>query len=246
MRKVLFLQYALTAVVIAGFGLTAFGLLLVDFLFPGTVRTWSIFRGDMDLNLILLVVFGLQHSLMARRPFKAFMQKLLPSTLVQSTYVMWSGFTLFVLSLLWTPVSPPLYDIWGTPWGYAVLLPWILGAGIVAVSAFQVGGAELIGLNAVKAIWEEKPQVNIPFSRHGLHNVVRHPIYLGSLLIFWTSPTMTHDHLFFAEVMTAYVLVGIYFEERDLVKRFGEAYLTYQKEVPMLIPFTKRRPKRSS
>jgi len=241
MRKVLFLQFALTAVVIAGFGLAAFGLLLVDFLFPGTVRNWSIFRGDMDLNLILMVVFGLQHSLMARRPFKSFMNKVLPLPLVQATYVMWSGFALFVLSLLWTPVSPPIYDIWGTPWGYVVLIPWVLGAGIVAVSALQVGGAELIGLHAVKSIWEEKPVAAVPFSRKGLYKVVRHPLYLGSLLMFWTTPIMTRDHLFFAEVMTAYVLVGMYFEERDLVRRFGEDYVLYQKEVPMLIPFAKRR-----
>ena len=241
MRRLLFLQYALTAVVIAGFGLLAFGMLLIDFLFPETIRSWSIFRGDMNLNLALLLIFGLQHSLMARRPVKNFLAKVLSPVLVTPTYVLWSGFTLFTLAALWVPLSPPLYDLWRTVWGYLTLVPWVLGVGIVAVTALQQGGAELVGLNAVRAIWLNQEPISLPFSTPGLYKVVRHPLYLGMLLIFWSTPTMTHDHLFFAEVMTAYILIGAWFEERDLVHRFGDEYRTYQKNVPMLIPFLKLR-----
>ncbi len=239
MRRLLFLQYSLTAVVIAGFGLLAFGMLMVDFLFPETIRSWSIFRGDMDLNLALLLVFGFQHSIMARRPVKALLGKLIPKELVLPTYVMWSGFTLFVLSALWVPLSPPLYDLWGTPWGYLTLVPWVAGLLITGIAALQMGGAELIGLNAVKAIWTGQEQEPIQFAAPGLYQYVRHPLYLGMLLMFWSTPTMTHDHLFFSEVMTAYILIGTYFEERDLVHRFGDEYREYKARVPMLLPFSK-------
>lgn len=239
MRRLLFLQYSLTAVVIAGFGMLAFGMLMIDFLFPETIRTWSIFRGDMDLNLALLLVFGVQHSIMARRPVKALLERLMGKDLVLPTYVMWSGFTLFALSALWVPLSPPLYDLWGTTWGYVTLIPWVAGFLITGVTAVQMGGSELIGLNAVKAIWLGKEAETIPFSTPGLYKYIRHPLYLGILLMFWSTPTMTHDHLFFSEVMSAYILIGTYFEERDLVHRFGDEYRAYKSRVPMLIPFTK-------
>ncbi len=243
MRRLLFLQYSLTAVIIAGFGLLAFGMLMIDFLFPETIRKGAIIQGGMDLNLVLLLAFGIQHSIMARRPVKEFMGKILPKVLVTPTYVMWSGFILFVLAALWNPLWPPLYDLWGTIWGYLILIPWGIGVAMVGITVLQMGGAELLGLNAVKAIWTEQEPAPTAFSTPGLYKFVRHPLYLGMLLIFWSTPTMTHDHLFFAEVMTAYILVGAYFEERDLVHRFGDDYLDYKQRVPMLLPFTKKRRK---
>ena len=241
MRKLLFLQYAILAVVMALFGLAAFGLLMVDFLFPGTFKDWFFFQGGMELNLVLLLLFGLQHSVMARRPVKRFLGKLMPGELVASTYVMWSGFTLFVLAALWSPMSPPLYDLHGSVWGWLLLLGPVVGAVIVGVTAMQQGGLELVGVGSVLRIWREEEPKEVQFSTPGLYKYVRHPLYFGTLLLFWISPAMTHDHLFFAEVMTAYILVGAWFEERDLVRQYGDQYIEYQSRTPMLLPIPKRR-----
>ncbi len=243
MRKLVFLNYALTAVFMGLSGCAALGLLIWDFWFPGTFKSWYMFRGGMDQNAVLLLVFGLQHSLMSRAGVKRVMASLLTPELVRPTYVMWSGFVLMLLVALWSPMAPPLYELWGTVGGYALLGGSLLGCAIVGISGMQMGGLELLGWNAAMAIWRGEQERIIPFRTPGLYNIVRHPIYLGILLIFWLTPTMTHDHLFFAEVMTAYILVGAWFEERDLVKRFGEDYIAYQQRVPMLIPFTKWRRK---
>lgn len=241
----MFLQYAVLAVVMGLFGLAAFGLLMVDFLFPGTFKDWFFFQGGMELNLVLLVVFGLQHSVMARRPVKQFLGKLMPVELVASTYVMWSGFSLFALAALWSPMAPPLYDLHGTIWGWLLLLGPLLGGIIVGITGLQLGGLELLGVSSVLRIWrEEKPEA-LPFRTPGLYKYVRHPLYLGMLLIFWITPSMTHDHLFFAEVMTAYILVGAWFEERDLLRRYGDVYREYQARTPMLLPIPKQK-KRSN
>lgn len=239
MRKLMFLQYAVLAVVMALFGLAAFGLLMVDFLFPGTFKDWYLFQGGMQLNLVLLLMFGLQHSVMARRPVKQFLGRLMPEELVLSTYVMISGFTLFVLAALWSPMAPPLYDLRGTVWEWPLLAGPAFGAVIVAWTGFLMGGKDLIGLGSVLRIWREEKYADIPFSTPGLYKYVRHPLYFGVLLVIWITPSMTHDHLFFSEVMTAYTLIGIWFEERDLVRRYGEDYVKYQRRTPMLIPFLK-------
>lgn len=241
MRKLIFLNYAGTAVFIGLSGILALGLLVWDFWFPGAFKQWYLFPGGMEQNLVLLLVFGLQHSLMARQGVKTVMGKFLTPALVRPTYVMWSGFTLFLLVALWSPMSPPIYDLNGS-WGGDVLLgASMIGILIVGITGLQMGGLELIGVSALLAIWRDEPEKEVPFRTPGLYKWVRHPLYLGMLILFWVSPAMTHDHLFFAEVMSAYILLGARFEEKDLVRRYGDAYLAYQEQVPMLIPFTKRR-----
>lgn len=243
MQRLLFLQYALMAVVIALFGLAAMGLLMWDFWFPGTFRAVSLFGGGMELNLVLLLAFGVQHSLMARRGFKKFLGRLMPSELVGSTYVMCSGFALFALALLWNPTFPPLYDLSGSFWGYLLLLGAALGAILIALAAFQMGDLDLLGLGIVRRLHFGEAKSAPVFRTPGVYRWARHPLYLGALMMFWLTPAMTHDHLFFAEVMTAYVMVGMWMEERDLIRTFGEAYLKYQSEVPMLFPFPRKKGK---
>jgi protein-S-isoprenylcysteine O-methyltransferase Ste14 len=245
MRKILFLQFSFFAVIIGLLGSAAFGLLLWDFQFPGTFMDYYLFRGGMSMNLILLVGFGLQHSLMARKSFKRALVRLMPAELERSFYVMVSGFVLFTLSMLWSPMSPPLYDLSGTIWGYLLHAGAGLGIVVLAWAGWLMDGLDLIGLRSFLRILNGKAPENGPLRTPGIYRLVRHPLYFGMLLMFWLTPTMTHDHLFFAEVMTAYLLVGIHFEERDLVVTFGDAYRNYQREVPMLIPFLKiRRPRR--
>ena len=239
MRKLLYLQYAALAVVMALFGLAAFGILMVDFLFPGTFKDWFFFQGGMELNLALLLGFGLQHSLMARQPVKRVLARLMTEEMARSTYVMWSGFTLFALAALWSPMSPPIYNLHGTVWGWVLLAGPLAGGLIVVVTGLQMGGLELLGIGVVQRLLKGEEWRPPAFRKPGLYQYVRHPLYFGMLLIFWITPAMTHDHLFFAEVMTAYLLLGIWFEERDLVNAYGEAYREYQRETPMLLPIPK-------
>lgn len=239
MRKILFLQFSVFAVIIGLLGMAAFGLLLWDFQFPETFKEYYLFRGGMPLNLVLLVSFGVQHSLMARKSFKRILIRLMPAELERSFYVMVSGFVLFSLSLLWSPLSPPLYDLSGTVGGYFLHAGAFLGIVVIAWAGLAMDGLDLIGVRSVIRILRDQPPQPELLSIPRPYRLVRHPLYLGMLLVFWLSPVMTHDHLFFAEVMTAYILIGIHFEERDLVGRFGDAYRRYQAEVPMIIPFLK-------
>jgi methanethiol S-methyltransferase len=241
MRKLIFLQFAVFAVMVAVMGLVAFGLMLWDFQFPGTFKAWYIFRGGMPLNLALLLAFGVQHSVMARRGFKQGLARLMPVELERSFYVMMSGFVLFALSLLWSPSTPPLYDLRGSIWGYLLQGMALLGFPVVGVALLGTDALDLIGLRSVIQIWKGELPAKGELKQPHIYQLVRHPLYLGMLLLFWFTPAMTHDHLFFAEVMTAYLLLGIQFEERDLVAQFGDAYRTYQREVPMLIPWRWRR-----
>ncbi|MEM0995689.1 MAG: isoprenylcysteine carboxylmethyltransferase family protein [Bacteroidota bacterium] len=240
MRKLVLVQFAVMSVVVAMLGLMSFSFLLLDFVSPGDFRSWNLFRRGLELNAVLLLIFGLQHSLMARRGWKRGLIALFPPELERSVYVLMTGFVLFWMSVLWARLSPPLYDLRGTLGGYALLAVWFLGGGIVLVGQRGMGPLDLIGVQTVIDIWRGKRNAALPFRTPFLYRYVRHPLYLGLLLMFWSTPAMTHDHLFFAEVMTAYILVGIYFEERDLVERYGQAYLDYQARVPMLIPFFKR------
>lgn len=241
MRKLLFLQFSVFAVVVAMLGIAAFGLVLWDFQFPGTFKRYALIQGGMPLDLLLLVMFGLQHSIMARQGFKQLTRKLIPLSLERSFYVLFSGFVLFVLALLWCPMTPPLYDVSGTVWGYLLHGGALLGVLIIGIAGLSMDGLDLLGARAVMDILRDTLPQPAPFKTPWIYRIVRHPLYLGMLLLFWCTPAMTHDHLFFAEVMTAYLLIGIQFEERDLVRQFGAAYTAYQAKVPMLIPFTKRR-----
>lgn len=243
-RKLLFLQYAVFAVVVGTMGALAFGLMLWDFQIPGTFKSWYLFQGGMPLNLVLLICFGLQHSLMARRGFKQALARYMPVELERSFYVMVSGFVLFALSLLWSPSDPPLYDVRGTWLGHALHGMAALGLPVMALALVAHDPLDLIGLRAVALIWQGRRPAPLPLRTPHVYRVVRHPLYLGMLLLFWFSPAMTHDHLFFAEVMTAYLLIGIQFEEADLLRQHGEAYRRYQAEVPMLLPLPWRRTKK--
>lgn len=240
MRKLLYLQFAVFAVIVAVMGLAAFGLLMWDFQFPGTFKRVSLLDGGMSMDLVLLLLFGLQHSLMARQGFKRAMQRLVPRELERSFYVLFSGFMLFLLTMLWCPMRPPLYDLQGTVWGWLLLGGVGLGLVLMGMALMAVDALDLIGIRSVLRLVRAEPLRIEPLKTPHVYRLVRHPLYLGMLLVFWLTPTMTHDHLFFAEVMTAYVLIGMHFEERDLVALYGDQYRRYQLEVPMIVPFLPR------
>jgi protein-S-isoprenylcysteine O-methyltransferase Ste14 len=188
----------------------------------------------IDLSLVLL--FGLQHSVMARRGFKRWWTRVVPPVVERSTYVVASSLVLALVMLLWVPIATPV--AWRVE-GPAAALLWTgfgLGWAITALSTFLLDHFELFGLRQVFTTSTGRraptPEMRTPL----LYRHVRHPLYLGFLITFWSVPVMTLGHLVFSLGMSAYVLAGIAFEERDLVQQFGERYRVYRRQVGMLLP----------
>lgn len=189
------------------------------------------------VNMLLLGLFAVQHSVMARRGFKQWWTRLVPRAVERSTYVMATCIVLALLFWLWVPIAGPVVWRFDSTIGAALL--WALfGLGwvILLVSTFLINHFELFGLHQVYARITGRAMPEASFKTPLLYRVVRHPIYVGLLLGFWAAPVMTAGHALFAAGASVYILVGIWFEERDLVAQFGERYLKYRAEVGMLIP----------
>jgi len=184
-----------------------------------------------DLGLIAL--FGIQHSVMARGPFKRWFTSIIPAEIERSTYVLISGALLVVLVIAWRPLEAPLYRV-QAPWT-ALLLTGIalLGWALVFASSFFIDHFEMFGVR--QTLLAARPQDGA-FRTPLLYRRVRHPLYLGFLIAFWSAPQMTAGHLLFSAGLTAYIFAGIFFEERDLVTRFGNQYRQYKDRVRMLLP----------
>jgi protein-S-isoprenylcysteine O-methyltransferase Ste14 len=193
------------------------------------------------VDLLLLTLFGLQHSVMARQGFKRWWTRFVPQPVERSTYVLAATLVLALLMWQWRPIASPL--VWNVENPTAVLaIQAVSGLGylVLLVSSYLINHFELFGLRQVFAPLlrdvPAEPEFRTPlFYRH-----VRHPLYLGFLMGFWATPRMSAGHLLFALGNTAYILVGIWFEERDLVAQFGERYRTYRRQVSMLLPWPRR------
>lgn len=188
------------------------------------------------INLGLVLLFGLQHSLMARTGFKAWLHQRLPPAAERSVYVLLASLVLVLLFWQWRPIPDLVWAAQGTP-GQA--LGWIVfaaGFALVLVSTFLIDHFELFGLRQVWSRFTGRTPASVPFVTPLPYRLVRHPLYFGFLLAFWGGPTMSAGHLLFAASMTLYILVGIHFEERDLVAKHGARYRDYQGKVPMLLP----------
>lgn len=188
------------------------------------------------IDLGLLSLFAVQHSVMARPAFKRWWARIsLPAT-ERSTYVLASSLILILLFWLWRPLPAVVWHV-TQPWAAGAL--WSLfGAGwlIVLVSTFLINHFDLFGLRHVFLYFTGRPYTSIPFQTPWLYRIVRHPIMLGFLVAFWATLVMTQGHLLFAAVVTAYVLVALRLEERDLLAYHGETYSAYQRQVRMLVP----------
>lgn len=188
------------------------------------------------VNVLLLGLFAVQHSVMARPAFKRWLIRLLPRAIERSTYVLLSSFVLFLLFWQWRTMPAIVWDVVWTP-GRAVL--WVLfAAGWVTVllSTFMISHLDLFGLRQVYLAWRGIPYSDVKFRTSLLYRVVRHPLMLGFIVAFWSAPTMTAGHLLFALVTTGYVLIAIQLEERDLTAALGAPYHNYRGRVPMLVP----------
>ncbi len=195
------------------------------------------FAEAVAVDALLIAIFGVQHSVMARRGFKAWWARVVPPVLERSTYVLVASACMALIFWQWRPIGVVLYDATNGALGYALGAVSLVGWVVVVLSTFLIDHAGLFGLRQVFQASGDAPAAIGEFQTPGLYRRVRHPLYLGFLIAFWATPVMTIGHLLFALGLTIYVLVAIPFEERDLTEIFGDKYRDYQKRVRALLPF---------
>lgn len=191
------------------------------------------------IDALLLSAFAVQHSVMARRWFKVRWTRLVSWPVERSTYVVAASLVLALLLWQWRPIPRVVWDLRGTVAEPVLVVLFWAGWATVFVSTFLINHFELFGISQVWAYFRGHEFHGPAFKTPVLYHLVRHPIYLGFVVAFWAAPVMTAGHLLFAIATTGYILVGIYFEERDLTTVHGEAYREYRERVPMLIPLPK-------
>ena len=187
------------------------------------------------VDLLLLGLFAIQHSIMARPAFKQWWTKLIPAACERSTYVLLSSLILLLLFWQWRPMPMPVWQVGGMAAWLLVGVYW-LGWLLVFASTFMIDHFDLSGLRHAFFALRGTEAPGQSFRTPLLYKIVRHPLMLGLLLAFWATPEMTAGHLLFATMTTAYILVGLQFEERDLIAQFGATYQQYRRRVPMLLP----------
>ena len=215
---------------------------LGDFWVPKTVN--SGIQGDLMtsvlINVFLLGLFSIQHSIMARPSFKNWIKQFVPESVERSLFVLASSMCLVLIFLFWQPINIVIWHVESAILKYAICTLFFTGWAIVYISSFLINHFHLFGLEQVYNYIRRRPEKEMKFQKIFLYKVVRHPLMLGLLIAFWSVPTMTIGHLLFVSVWTAYVYLAVkHLEERDLRKELGEQYAKYQQEVPMLIPGVK-------
>jgi len=241
----------MTRILAALYGLVAYVIFLGTFLyaigFVGNLIVPKAIDGGppaplptaLAVDVVLLGIFAVQHSLMARPFFKRWWTRIVPVPIERSTYVLLASGALLLLYWQWRPIATPVWEVTG---GFAVAMTIVFWIGwlTVLVSTFLISHFELFGL---RQVWLHLRRVEpgaMAFKTPLLYGFVRHPIYLGFILAFWAAPRMTAGHLLFAAATTAYILIAIQLEERDLITMFGDDYSAYRKRVSMLVPLPPR------
>lgn len=211
---------------------------VAGFVVPKTVDNGTIGATGtaIGIDLSLLSLFALQHSVMARKQFKEWWSRYVPREVERSTFVLFSSLALALLFWQWQPLPQLMWHVSDPVLSPALIGLSLIGWLLVLFSTFLINHFELFGLQQVvrnfRSMVMPKPTFRTPL----LYRVVRHPLYLGFIIAFWATPTMSAGHMLFASVTTAYILIAIQFEERDLIELFGEEYRRYVAHVPMIVP----------
>ena len=204
--------------------------------------TAGAFLPSLLINIGLLGVFGLQHSVMARPGFKRWWTKLVPEPMERSTYVLFASLALILIFWQWQPMPDLIWSVEpelarAALWGF-----FGLGWGLVLVATFMISHAHLFGVRQVHDYMKRREPWQPGFQTPGLYRHMRHPIMTGFFIAFWATPDMSTGHLLFAVVTTGYILVALQLEEHDLLKAFGAKYEAYRRRVPMFVPRMSSRP----
>jgi protein-S-isoprenylcysteine O-methyltransferase Ste14 len=242
---------AFTRVTAFFYGIVAYALFIGTFLYtigfvaglgvPKTLDTGKVapLAEAVRIDLSLLAVFAIQHSVMARPWFKQWWTQFIPKPIERSTYVLFASSALALLVWQWRPIPAVVWQVQDAGIAATVTGVSLSGWLFALISTFLINHFELFGLHQVTSHLAGRPTPAPRFLTPVFYNFVRHPLYLGLLIAFWASPTMTAGHLLFAAWMTAYILLGIVFEERDLSDLFGDEYRRYKDRVSMLVPLRK-------
>lgn len=243
MKKVLYLLYGVISY-FAFFGTILYAIGFIgNFVVPKTIDGAAVVSTGKAIliNASLLFLFALQHSIMARPAFKRWWVKYVPEPLERSTYVLFASLCLMLMIWQWQPIGGVIWSVQNETIKKVLFIISLLGWGIVFISTFLINHFDLFGLRQVWLYFKGVPYKPLPFRQPFFYKFVRHPLYFGFLVAFWSASTMTITHLLFAILTTGYILTAIQFEEKDLVSVFGEKYKSYKKKAPMIIPFSKKR-----
>jgi protein-S-isoprenylcysteine O-methyltransferase Ste14 len=243
MSRFLILVYGIVSYIIGLGGLVLFILYVggwdflpfhIDSASPGSLGVAIL------INLALMALFAVQHTVMARGGFKRALTKIIPQAAERSTYVLLSGVALGLICFFWQPIAGTLWHVENPVARVALTVFQLIGWVLVVLASFLINHFELFGLQQIYHNFVDKPEPKPDFTDRFLYKFVRHPLQLGVLIGIWSAPTMTMTHLMLSLTMTLYIFVGLYYEEKDLAATLGQDYENYQKRVRMILPIPKR------